>query len=809
MTGEKIIPPQGDALRQRAEEIFRAKTVVMPADLETRSPEEVRQLVHDLQVQQIELEMQSEELRRAQGELEEARARYFDLYDLAPVGYFTLSERGLILEANLTAANMLGMVRSSLVKKRLTSFIIPEDQDIYYRHRKQLFETGATQICELRLVKKDGAQFWAHITAAAAQDNESNSPVCRTVMIDITERRRVQEALFESEKRYREFFATSRDCVFITTIEGKWIDFNDAALEMFNYDSREELSQVPISSLYVNQEERSALLALIEKQGYVKEQPVKLRRRDGTVIDVLITSGFRQGADGPEREYYGTIRDITERKQAKEARHRSEENFRRSLDESPLGVRIVTVEGETIYANRAILDIYGYDSVEELKNTPVEKRYSPKSYVEFQTRREQRRRGFEAPSDYVISIIRKDGGVRHLQVFRKEVLWDGESQFQALYHDITERKKAEEALRQSEEKYREIFDKTVEGIYRSTSAGRLLIINPAFARICGYASPEEMMEKVTDIANQLYANPEDRLRFQKLIAAVGEIKGFEAQFKHPTKGLVWISIHAKAIRDDQGNIQYYEGTIEDITDRRRVEEELRASQKQLRDLAERQQQVREEERIMIAREIHDELGGGLTGLKMDLSWLLTKLYDAETDKVRTAMMSKVRASNKLINKLILVVRRVATDLRPSILDDLGLIAALEWQVQEFTDRTEIQHEFATAIDYVNLEKTTSTAVFRIFQEALTNVSRHSRATKVVVVLRESDKSLFGDENLILEIRDNGRGITEEEILNPESLGLLGMKERVLAFGGELSIRGEPGGGTALTLKIPRIQGDPL
>jgi two-component system sensor histidine kinase UhpB len=142
------------------------------------------------------------------------------------------------------------------------------------------------------------------------------------------------------------------------------------------------------------------------------------------------------------------------------------------------------------------------------------------------------------------------------------------------------------------------------------------------------------------------------------------------------------------------------------------------------------------------------------------------------------------------------------------LDDLGLIAALSWQAQEFTSRTEIQCEFVTHIDYINLEDETATGVFRVFQEALTNVMRHSQATKVAVVLREDERSLFGDESLVLEIRDNGRGITEEEILNPESLGLLGMKERVLAFGGELSIRGEPGGGTVLVLKIPRIQGEP-
>jgi signal transduction histidine kinase len=244
-------------------------------------------------------------------------------------------------------------------------------------------------------------------------------------------------------------------------------------------------------------------------------------------------------------------------------------------------------------------------------------------------------------------------------------------------------------------------------------------------------------------------------------------------------------------------------SIRNITERKRAEEELKTSNQQLRTLADRLQQIREEARIMIAREIHDELGGGLTGLKMDLSWLLHKVYDTEAGKERVALMSRIHASSELIDRMIQVVRRIATDLRPSVLDDLGLIAALEWQLQELTSRTGISHEFVTALDYVNLEKATAVAVFRIFQETLTNVTRHSGATKVIVLLREGERSLFEGDSLCLEIRDNGKGIMEDEILDVKALGILGMKERALVFGGDLRISGEPDSGTAVILKIPR------
>ncbi|MCX6090198.1 MAG: sensor domain-containing diguanylate cyclase [Candidatus Atribacteria bacterium] len=184
----------GQTLRQRAEEITRGKAVQSPENLEAMSPEETRQTLHDLQVHQIELEIQNEELRRAQAELETARARYFDLYDLAPVGYCTLSKPGLIQEANLTAVTLLGVARGALIKQPISRFILKEDQDIYYRHRKQLFETGAPQVCEMRMVKPDGTAFWTRVEAVTAQD-ANGVPVCRVVLSDITDRKQAEELI--------------------------------------------------------------------------------------------------------------------------------------------------------------------------------------------------------------------------------------------------------------------------------------------------------------------------------------------------------------------------------------------------------------------------------------------------------------------------------------------------------------------------------------------------------------------------------------------------------------------------------------
>jgi two-component system, cell cycle sensor histidine kinase and response regulator CckA len=188
MTKKRTHQGKEDDLRKRAE-----KAVLTPETTQTLSPDEVQQTLHELQVHQIELEVQNEELRRTQEELEASRERYFDLYDLAPVGYFTVGEEGLILEANLRVAELLGVKRNVLIKLPFSYFILPDDQDIYYRHRKKLLSTGGPEECELRLVRDGGVQFWVRLEATAA--GNGNGTVFRTAIVDITERKRAEEEL--------------------------------------------------------------------------------------------------------------------------------------------------------------------------------------------------------------------------------------------------------------------------------------------------------------------------------------------------------------------------------------------------------------------------------------------------------------------------------------------------------------------------------------------------------------------------------------------------------------------------------------
>ena len=230
----------------------------------------------------------------------------------------------------------------------------------------------------------------------------------------------------------------------------------------------------------------------------------------------------------------------------------------------------------------------------------------------------------------------------------------------------------------------------------------------------------------------------------------------------------------------------------ELAERSLTEQRLRASEENLRALATHLQSVREEERIHIAREIHDELGQALTGLKFELN-TFAKHFESDDAAAR---QDKQQTLNVAIDRIINSVRRIASGLRPEVLDEIGLAAAFDWQAREFQRRTGIRCHVNIPARFSDPDKDRSTALFRIFQELLTNVARHANATRVKVALSE------GEAALALCVEDNGRGIKETEAQSPRSLGFLGLRERVLAFGGSIDVKGDEGKGTRVSVSIP-------
>ncbi|HEC18533.1 MAG TPA: PAS domain S-box protein [Gammaproteobacteria bacterium] len=378
--------------------------------------------------------------------------------------------------------------------------------------------------------------------------------------------------------------------------------------------------------------------------------------------------------------------------------------------------------------------------------------------------------------------------------------------------EVAERKSAQEALTKSELWQRGIFNALEEGVMVATPDRFMVDINPASQAILGY-SQEEVAGQPTA---KLHVDHKHVVEFGKRIKAAfdkGEVARFEFELKRKN-GEVFPTEHTVSlIRDNAGQAIGIVSTLSDITARKKTEEELRrhrehleelvaertreleTSRQQLRDLAVHLQTVREEERARIARDVHDEFGQVLTALNMDVHWLQERITEDQAD-----MQRKVLSMLPLIASAIESVQRITSELRPAMLDELGLGPAIQWYMEEFQNRNAIKCQVSIELDKARLDTDRATVVFRILQEALTNVARYAGASQVTLSIDS------GEDYIDMRLTDNGVGIDLSALDREDSFGLLGMRERAIAFGGTVEIKGSPGEGTTVMLHLPIING---
>lgn len=1039
---------KGPEFRRREEKLLQATqrdVAVMPVS-------EVKQLAHELQIHQVELSMQKEELCRAQLELERARDRYMALYDFSPAGHLTLDMDCTIVEANLRAATLLDVTRKELIAQPLARFFASEDQDLFHRHCREVLKTGTRQSCEVRLREKADGVSWVQLESLAIHEEPGSSIHWRTALLDITERKRDEQAksllirdLRRSQQRFQTLFNWTPSAVGISTVaEGRFIDVNEGFSQLTGYKREEVIGRTTVElGLWADPAERVTLLREIQEQGHLHNREGLLRTKSGEIRSLMVSvdsiqfeatpcliylahditerkraeetlrlakfsveraadavywvdsqakildvneaacrmlnyskdelramtvhdlnpdfqadmwPGFwletqRRGTmvietvhrakDGrlipievsvnflihEGKEYHcAFVRDITERKRAEEKVHQladrlklatsaaqigvwdwnilndelvwddrmfalygvKNENFggaydawlsgvhpddRARCDEAiqkairkekpydiefricwPNGtVRVIKAVGQVTWdtdgtalrmtgvnyditeRKRAEEELRGSESfitsvVENLPNMIFVKDAKDLKFVRFNKAGEDLlgypREVLIGKSDYEMFpkaeadfFTSKDrevlelGGMldipeelidtkhhgRRILHTRKIPIYDekGEPRYLlGISEDVTDIKRLEAARKESEERYRTIFENALEGIFQTMPDGKYVAVNPALARIYGYDSPDDMIAMVPNLAGHLYVDTGRRDEFIRLMQEQERVTSFEALVYRKDGSWIWVSEGARALRDADGTLVGYEGTVEDVTQRKLGESRLRTTLEELRMLSGRLSTVREEEQTRISRELHDELGVGLTCLKVDLSRLRTIMGEPRGARARKKMEDKFRSMVEQVDATIASVQRIVTELRPRILDDLGLVAAIEWQCQDFQQRTGIPCTCVSSADDIAMEPAQATSLFRICQEALTNTARHAQATAIQVLIKQLDN------NLLLAIQDNGVGISCEKLTESTSLGLLGMRERAASLGGQVSIAGSPGKGTTVTVRVP-------
>ncbi len=359
--------------------------------------------------------------------------------------------------------------------------------------------------------------------------------------------------------------------------------------------------------------------------------------------------------------------------------------------------------------------------------------------------------------------------------------------------DITERKAVDEQLREVNDRLTALVQASPVGIVSLDAQGLCRLWNPAAEKIFGWSEKEVLGRPLPTVA------PEQSNEHRFLRERVMEDKAFtdlEVVRYRKDGTRVYTSLSTAPLRDPNGCINGLLGLMVDMTQRKQVELQLNQSRDQLRALTTRLNSAREEEGARIAREVHDELGQAMTSLKLDLSWVARRLSLPETADSRAQMLERIQGTMRQLDGTIQSVRAIATALRPSVLDELGLVAALDWQTRDFEKRTGIRCEWSMPSVPIPVGPDQATAIFRIYQEILTNVVRHAQASTIQVHLEVSAGWL------VFEVSDNGCGISSSTLAHTNSLGLLGMRERATQWGGDLSIQGSEGKGTTVTVRIP-------
>ena len=491
-------------------------------------------------------------------------------------------------------------------------------------------------------------------------------------------------------------------------------------------------------------------------------------------------------ADGKICGVVGVAVDVTDRRRAEDALRESEARLRTIIETEPECVKLVDEQGRLLDMNPAGLAMIEADGIDTIRGQPIVNIVAPEHRAAFTDMHRRVFAGEAATLEFEVVGLK---GKRSWLATHAVPLRDAAGKIQAalgITRDISRRRLAERALVESEERFcKAFYANALPLLITRLSDGMVLDANEAFAKLVNRPRDEILGQTTVELG---VIEPARRAAVIERLRDEGVVNDIELEL-HPRDSEPRTGV-LSLVRIELGGQQCTLGTYRDVTEAKRAEEQLRASRAALRSLATRQQDIREDERSRIAREIHDSLGQALTALKLQL----VAAQDAAATET-PALSARLAETALMVDDLVKGVRRIATELRPPILDQLGLPAAVEWLAQDFARRTAIRCQTSIHPTDGAITNELATALFRIVQEALTNVLRHAGATRVDIELGVKSGCVT------VEINDDGSGITEVG-MGPGSLGILGMRERAAALGGVLEVAPRSTGGTRVAAWFP-------
>ena len=514
---------------------------------------------------------------RQRRKIHEEEEKYRTLVESSNDG-ITILQDELIKFANASLFQATGYTSEDILNKPFQDFVAPSFRSLALeRYRRRLAGEVVPNRYEIEVIAKDGHTIPVEINSSFVEFE--GRPADMAILRDLTERKESERKLRESEARFRMLAENASDLIYryvFKPVPG-FEYVSPSATRITGYTPEEHYADPQLGFKIVIPEDRHLLEGSIQPAPGETEQAMTLRWRhkDGHIIWTEQRNHYIYNANGELIAIEGIARDITERKQAEEALKRSEENFRRSIENSPVGIRIVTEEGDTLFINKSLLAMWGYDSAEEWLATPRSVLYTPEAYQAHLERVAKRRRGEYVPSSYEISIRRKDGQVRYLLVSRAKIDWDYQPNYQMVYQDITERKKAEEQTRLQAQ----LLDTAMDAIYLRDFEGNLIYVNNAMTTLTGYSKEELLKRNVRDLITP--ANILLLAERHRQILEEGQIR-FEAEFLHRNGTIIPAEIIAQKITFEGRDMVMI--AARDVTRRKEAEDRLKESEERYRSI---------------------------------------------------------------------------------------------------------------------------------------------------------------------------------------------------------------------------------